>query len=176
MSVSIESLEALRLTVGFAGDQAVVEVRGELDILTAPELAAVLTAVIDRGHSSVVLDLAGTTFMGLAGLRVIEAATARLGPPRAGLSLRSPSPQVRRLLDITGLAETVHVDQLDDVKPVEDDEGAAEVGDRLGPEQTASVPGTPVTVARRPAASAGASVLRSSGSGSKIGVRAGRGL
>jgi len=148
MSVSIESLEALGLTVGFAEDQVVVEVRGELDLLTAPELAAVLTAVIDQGHSSVVLDLAGTTFMGVAGLRVIEAATDRLGLSRAGLSLRSPSAQVRRLLDITGLAETVHVDHLADVDAVEveDVEGAEGVEDRLGPEQTAAVPGTPVTV------------------------------
>lgn len=145
---SVGPLDAFGVTVGFAGDQAVVGLRGEVDILTAPELAAVLTAVIDRGHSSVVLDLTETTFMGVAGLRIIGAATDRLGSSRGGFSLRSPSAQVRRLLDITGLSETVHVAHDGDVNAVEVEtgQGAEDVDDRLGPEQTASVPGTPVTV------------------------------
>ena len=148
MSAALDPLEAFGLTVNFGGDQAVVGVRGEIDLLTAPVLAAVLTTVIDRGHPSVVLDLAETTFMGVAGLRIIEAATDRLEASKYGLLLRSPSAQVRRLLEITGLAETVNVDHLDDVDAVEveKDEGAGDVGVRLGPEQTASVPGTPVTV------------------------------
>ena len=148
VSASVGPLDAFGVTVGFAGDQAVVGVRGEVDLLTAPELASVLTAVIDRGHSSVVLDLAETTFMGVAGLRIIEAATDRLEASKGGLSLRSPSAQARRLLDITGLAETIHVAHDDDVDAAEavGDEGAEDVDDRLGPEQTASVPGRPVTV------------------------------
>ncbi len=148
MSASVGPLDAFGVTVGFTGDQAVVGVRGEVDLLTAPELAAILTAVIDGGHSSVVLDLAETTFMGVAGLRIIEAATDRLGSSRGGLSLRSPSAQVRRLLDTTGMAEAVHVAHDGDVDAVEveEGEGAEDVDDRLGPEQTASVPGTPVTV------------------------------
>ena len=149
MSAPFDPIEAFGLTVSFAGDRAVVAVRGEVDLLTAPEVAAVLTAVIDRGHLSVVLDLAETTFMGVAGLRVIEAATHRLSPLRSGLFLRSPSAQVRRLLDLTGLSDTVNVDDHRhdvDAAAAEEDEGAESVEARLGPEQTASVPGTPVTV------------------------------
>lgn len=145
MSASLDPLEPSRLTISYVADQVVVGVRGEIDLLTAPELAAVMTSVIDRGHLSVVVDLAETTFMGVAGLRIIEAATDRLGK---GFSVRAPSAQIRRLLDITGLAESVHVDHLDDVDvvEVEDGEGAEDMGDGLGPEQTESVPGTPVTV------------------------------
>ena len=106
MSASLDPLEPFRLTINYAADHAVVGVRGEIDLQTAPELAAVITSVIDRGHLSVVVDLAETTFMGVAGLRIIEAATDRLGPSRNGLSLRAPSAQIRRLLDITGLAES----------------------------------------------------------------------
>lgn len=129
MSAMVEPLEAFGLTVGFAADHAVVGVRGEVDILTAPELDAVLTAVIDRGHLPVVLDLAATTFMGVAGLRVIEAATHRLWRLRSGLHLRSPSAQVLRLLDITGMATTVHVAHGDDLDcgQAEEAEGAEDV-------------------------------------------------
>lgn len=148
MSASLDPLEAFGLTVRYAADQAVVAVRGEVDLLTASELAAVLTSVMDLGHISVVMDLADTTFMGVAGLRIIEAASARVRTSWSGFALRSPSAQVRRLLDITGLAETVNIDHLDHVNAAAagEDEGAEDVEGRLGPEQTASVPGTPVTV------------------------------
>jgi hypothetical protein len=52
-----ESFGELGVTLDFTGSQVVIGVRGELDLLTAPDLGAVLDAVVDRGHPHVVVDL-----------------------------------------------------------------------------------------------------------------------
>jgi len=94
----------LTLVVAFLPARVVVAVRGELDSLTAPELGAVLNGLADRGHRSVVLDLAQCDFVDPAGLRVIAESIAHLALSGRTLELRSPSGVVRRLLDLVGSA------------------------------------------------------------------------
>ncbi len=120
-------------TIAFTGHRAVLCALGQVDLVSAPELAAVLHAVIDRGHADVVLDLAGTDFMGAAGLGVIATTANRLRSAGGGLTIRSPSALVGLMLDATGLTQLVSL------KPV----GTV---DHLGPEQTAAVPGSPVAI------------------------------
>jgi len=122
------------IKVSFTAERAVLGVQGELDLVTAPELAAMLAAVIDRGHGAVVLDLAELDFMGVAGLRIIEAGAGRLESLGGRLTVRGPSDLVRRMIDIAGLAALVTI------------ELAEHAHDHLGPEQTAAAPGAPVTV------------------------------
>jgi len=122
------------ITVGFDGRQAVLGVTGEVDVLTAPELAVVVEAVIGRGHASVVLDLAEVGFMGAAGLSVIAAGAGRMAPSGGRLVIRSPSALVSRLLKITRLDQEV------DIEVTQSDP------DRLGPEQSAGDPGVPVEI------------------------------
>ena len=68
----------LTLGVAFSAARVVVVVRGELDSFTAPELGGVLAGLADRGHRSVVLDLAECDFVDPAGLRVIADSAAHL--------------------------------------------------------------------------------------------------
>lgn len=81
-----------------------------------------------------VLDLGRTDFMGAAGLGVIATTASRLRSSGGGLTIRSPSALVVRMLDLTGLTQIV---TLEEVGPAEG---------QLGPEQTAAVPGSPVVV------------------------------
>ena len=103
-------LEELLISTAFWGDRVVLEVQGEVDVHTSPELRAVVDAVIDRGHRSVVLDLAKLRFMDAAGLAVIAHAAVRLRPSGARLTIRSPSAMVARILDITGLTAVVDLE------------------------------------------------------------------
>ena len=105
------SLSGLNVSVSFVGDRAVLDVRGEVDILTAPDLGALVDAVIDQGHRFVSLDLAAVDFMDASGLRVIAGAARRLNPAAGELAIRSPSKMVRRMLDITGLTAVVRLEQ-----------------------------------------------------------------
>jgi anti-anti-sigma factor len=70
---------------------------GELDMATSEEL---VLALRERGDSApVTLDFSGVTFMDSSGLRtILEAAKDHEGD---ALVILDPSPQVRRLLDIS---------------------------------------------------------------------------
>jgi anti-sigma B factor antagonist len=88
-------VEQARLDAG-----TLLRVAGELDIATAPRLRA----AIERAATAaglVVLDLGDLDFIDVSGLRVIIDGQQQLGPR---LRLQEPSPPVRRLLDLAGLA------------------------------------------------------------------------
>ncbi|MEV4579983.1 STAS domain-containing protein [Nonomuraea jabiensis] len=80
-----------------------LRVAGELDRATLPALAGALASMADRG--SFCVDLSGLVFCDVGGLRLLV--TAAVGM-RGGhiLLLRSPPPQVRRLLKLTGWHQT----------------------------------------------------------------------
>jgi anti-anti-sigma factor len=82
------------------GDRLIL-VHGELDIATAPELAALLTRLRERRHP-VVLDLSEVAFMDSSGLNVLL--DARDFSRRDGWSftIRRPSPRVARLARLAG--------------------------------------------------------------------------
>jgi anti-anti-sigma factor len=114
------------IAVSFDGGRAILRIRGEVDLLTAPGLGAILAAVIDQPHASVVLDLAELAFMDAAGLGVIASGVHRLGALGEELTIRSPPTLVARLLAITGLSEMVTFEQ------------AQAALNHLGPEQSSS--------------------------------------
>jgi anti-anti-sigma factor len=87
-----------RLSVSVTGHHGMHTVRltGELDVATAPKLAAVLTEL--RGP--IVVDCTKLTFVDVSGARVL-ADTARA---HGELALRNAAPFVRRVLDGAGSA------------------------------------------------------------------------
>ncbi len=111
------------LSVCFSAPAVVVSVRGEVDLLTAPSLGALVWNLIDRGHTDVVIDLLEVEFMDASGLAAIAGATALLQPVGGALSIRSPSAMVRRLFEIVGMSELIAIGPLDPAAGV------------LGPEQ-----------------------------------------
>lgn len=84
------------------GHRAVVTVCGEVDFATADTLAQCLEDVVCRGPEHVVIDLARTSFLDAAGLRVISWARQKLAHD-CPLVLRAPTRQVRMALEIGGL-------------------------------------------------------------------------
>jgi anti-anti-sigma factor len=123
-----EALESFGVTITFMREIAVVGVAGELDLVSAPSVKAILGEVIDGGHTSVVLDLAQLRFMGAAGLEIIATCASRLAKAGGELAIRTPSALVVRLLEITGLTEAIRL------------EGPFH---HLGPEQSENRPGEP---------------------------------
>jgi anti-sigma B factor antagonist len=100
--------DAVTLDIGSSLDdgRAVVVLRGELDLATRAPLADELQSLVAAGATSVVVDLAGVTFLDSTGLGTLLEAR-RLG---ADLSLRNPQGRVRRLLDLV---------MIDGVVPIE---------------------------------------------------------
>jgi anti-sigma B factor antagonist len=77
-------------------------VAGELDLVTAPAFGERLENEIADADGTVVLDLAGVTFMSTAGLNVLLRATELAGPR---LGVRAMSQPVRRVLELTSLLD-----------------------------------------------------------------------
>jgi anti-anti-sigma factor len=121
------ALSNFSVAASFEDGQVVLALHGEVDVLTAPEFGAFFETMIDRGHRSVVLDLAELSFMDASGLAVIARSADRLEVTGGTLTIRTPVALVGRLLEITGFARLVEL---------EPGESAYR---RPGPEQTEGV-------------------------------------
>jgi anti-anti-sigma factor len=85
-------------------DARVVTVGGEVDALTAPELAAVVTAEL-AAAPLVVVDLDGVQFLGSVGLSVLVQANELATREDRHLRLVCHSRMINRVLDATGLRD-----------------------------------------------------------------------
>jgi anti-anti-sigma factor len=130
---SDRSFPEFDIDASFVGDQTILALRGEVGVHAASELSTYLAAMIDRGHLNVVLDLAALDFLDTSGLSVIAAETIRLKLSGGSLTIRTPSVPVSHLLDITGFAKMISVEQ------------PQPAFGQLGPEESTTQPGVPVS-------------------------------
>lgn len=90
-------LESSRLS----GDTTLIELRGQVDLHTAPELKEHLVSAIDEGAVNVVVDLTETTFIDSMTLGVLLGAVRRLRPRGGRLRIVCDDPNVRKIFEIT---------------------------------------------------------------------------
>jgi len=90
-------------SISDATDPPVMTVRGEVDLASAPKLAAAMSELMDRGHTHVAVDLGPVEFIDSSGLGVLVGALRRLREQGGDLVLRAASPAVVRILELTGL-------------------------------------------------------------------------
>ncbi len=95
--------DRLGVSVRFLADQVEVAVSGIVDAATAPDLDWLLAGLLDRGHTRVVLDLAGLASLDTSGVQVIAGISGRLEQTGGVLRIRNPSVTTRRLLDLGAL-------------------------------------------------------------------------
>ncbi|MFC4585678.1 STAS domain-containing protein [Sphaerisporangium corydalis] len=89
------------LSVRRIADPPGLRVGGEVDTTTAGEFGEALAAVVRCCDGDVRVDLAGVTFIDLAGLRVLADTAAELGPGRA-LVLGPMAGHVEHLIRLVG--------------------------------------------------------------------------
>ncbi len=94
-----------RCDVSYAGDGAIVAVRGELDMQNAPRMLRNVVAVLEHGVSSLTVDLARVTFVDSSGLATLVAAQHRALQHDIAFELTSVPQQAKRIFEITHLAE-----------------------------------------------------------------------
>jgi anti-sigma B factor antagonist len=92
----------LRVTVR-SGSPLVIEIRGDIDIQSAPELRDELLRVIRRRGAQLTLDLAGVTFLDCAGLNVLLATRRRAQLENGSVRIVRASPRVLRMISLLGL-------------------------------------------------------------------------
>ncbi|MEU3844369.1 STAS domain-containing protein [Streptomyces sp. NPDC028635] len=91
------------------GGTTLVEVRGDLDMLTAPSLAARLDELTAGRRPDVVLDLRGVSFIDCAGLGVLCRARNRVLARWGRLRLVSDDPGFLRILRYARLADVFEI-------------------------------------------------------------------
>jgi anti-anti-sigma factor len=89
------------------GPSVLITVSGEIDMATCGQVRDAIEPYLSQ-RGQVVLDLAAVTFMDSSGIGVLARAHECLG---GSLTLRDPSPFVRRILGLTGVAFWLNDDQ-----------------------------------------------------------------
>jgi anti-sigma B factor antagonist len=88
----------------------VVEVQGEVDLASAPQLRRGLHELIDQDQVRIAIDLTGVEFMDSTGLGVLIGSLKRLKESDGALVLGGIKPSVARVFEVTGLDRifTIH--------------------------------------------------------------------
>jgi anti-sigma B factor antagonist len=97
--------DQLQIAVRHEGSRAVIALDGELDMASAPLLQGAFDDTKLDPDTMVVLDLQSLQFIDSTGLRAILSLRERCRESGRQFAVTRGSPQVQRLLDITGVAE-----------------------------------------------------------------------
>jgi anti-sigma B factor antagonist len=81
----------------------IVEVEGEVDLSTSPELKQVIYDIIESGRNTIVLDLSNVLFMDSTGLGILVAALKKARMQGGTVKLICSNPMILKTFRITGL-------------------------------------------------------------------------
>ena len=95
----------LDIDVTTDGDAVRIRLSGELDVHTAPDLAAALTAAQDDGATVIEIDAAALKFCDSSGIQVLVQARERAVADSGRFSLSGVHGSVEKVLSVTGLLE-----------------------------------------------------------------------
>jgi anti-sigma B factor antagonist len=85
------------------GDLHTVELEGELDLATAPDVEQELERVEATDAAAIILDLSGLTFIDSTGIRLVLAAARRSRADSNRLTLLRGTAAVQRAFEISGV-------------------------------------------------------------------------
>ncbi|MEN3307224.1 MAG: anti-sigma factor antagonist [Micromonosporaceae bacterium] len=93
----------LSLSTRTVAGHRVLEVSGEIDVYTAPQLRERLIALVEDGARKVVVDLSRVEFLDSTGLGVLVGALKRLRGVNGDLALVCAQERLLKIFRITGL-------------------------------------------------------------------------
>lgn len=89
------------VTVELGDGLAVASVVGEADLYTAPELRGALSALVENGAHSVLVDLSRTSFLDSTTLGVLMGAVRKLRSRGGQIAIACSDPNIRKIFEIT---------------------------------------------------------------------------
>ena len=90
---------------------AIISPDGEIDLATVDQLEEALATAMSDADANVAVDLTGVTFMDSTGLRALLSANQKLSGSGNRLALIVSGGPVDRLLDISGVGQTLEIFQ-----------------------------------------------------------------
>jgi anti-sigma B factor antagonist len=83
----------------------VIDVQGEIDMYTAPQLRELLIDLVSQGSCQLVVNLGKVGFLDSSGLGVLVGGLKRVRAHDGSLDLVCTQPRILKILKITGLTE-----------------------------------------------------------------------
>jgi anti-sigma B factor antagonist len=83
----------------------VIKLVGEIDLSNVDSVRAAIEPTVSSTSELLVFDLSGLEFLDSSGIALLLFAAANTG----SVQLRSPSEIVRRIIEVTGLADVLHI-------------------------------------------------------------------
>lgn len=99
----------VELSTADHGGHAVVALRGELDLADAPAVASHLLSAATARGPSIIVDLAGLTFIDCRGLGILVRVLQWTRQRGGDMPLAAPQQRVRKVLSLTGLIDVFSV-------------------------------------------------------------------
>jgi anti-sigma B factor antagonist len=87
----------------------VIEVSGDIDLYTAPELRATLRAALDAAPERLIVDLSAVSFIDSTGLAVMFSAWRRAAGQQTPLILVIDNVRVRRPFEVSGMVDLLPI-------------------------------------------------------------------
>ena len=81
----------------------VIQLEGEVDVYTAPQLKQQMISILEGGARELVVDLAKVDYLDSTALGVLIGGIKRMRERDGNMVLICPSPRIRRVFEITGL-------------------------------------------------------------------------
>jgi anti-anti-sigma factor len=85
----------------------VIEVRGEIDLVTSKGLFTTLSTVADRNPEPILLDFSGVHYIDAQGVHALEALAVYLQPHQRRVAMVASSYPVHRIFDLLGVGKTI---------------------------------------------------------------------
>ncbi|MEV0901390.1 STAS domain-containing protein [Actinoplanes sp. NPDC049802] len=99
----------LSIAVQRTPDEVVIQLAGEIDVLTVTELSTVVNEVLVEPPARIVLDMAGVTFCDSQGLGTLVVLSRKAQHAQVVLALANVGDFLMRVLDITGLRSALMI-------------------------------------------------------------------
>lgn len=101
------------------GPWTVLEVAGEIDLHSAPQVRNNINTRLEEGQTQIAMDLAGVEFIDSSGLAALISGQKKAVEASGSLVLVSPTEPVKRALSVTGLDKIFKIyGSLDEAAPV----------------------------------------------------------
>lgn len=81
----------------------IIELEGEVDVYTAPQLKQQMITLLEAGARELVVDLTKVDYLDSTALGVLIGGLKRMRERDGNMVLVCPSPRIRRVFEITGL-------------------------------------------------------------------------
>lgn len=84
-------------------NRAIVGLKGEIDVYTAPRFKESMISLIENGCHDLIIDLQGVNFMDSTGLGALVGGLKRVKPLGGSLVLVCSQSKILKILELTGL-------------------------------------------------------------------------